>query len=182
MYLAKYIKTGMPLVERLVTVDGSALKEGKNVFAPIGTSAGELIDFVGGFIDEEDVGRVLSGGPMMGICLANLNEPTLKTTNALIALNRKDSKEPTPTACNHCGRCVSACPFDLNPTTFSRALAYEDKEERVKILLDAHIGLCMECGCCSFVCPAKRPLVQNNRLGKAEVHRYKAHKAALKAE
>ena len=181
-YLAKYIKTGMPLVERLVTVDGSALKEGKNVFAPIGTSAGELIDFVGGFIDEEDVGRVLSGGPMMGICLANLNEPTLKTTNALIALNRKDSKEPTPTACIHCGRCVAACPFDLNPTTFSRALAYEDKEERVKILLDAHIGLCMECGCCSFVCPAKRPLVQNNRLGKAEVHQYKAHKASLKSE
>lgn len=182
MYLAKYVETGMPLVERLVTVDGSAIREGKNVFAPIGTSAAELIEFVGGFADPEDVGRVTYGGPMMGICLASLSEPVLKTTNALVALNRKDSKEPTPTACIHCGRCVAACPLDLNPTTFSRALAYGDKEERVKILTDAHITLCMECGCCSFVCPAKRPLVQNNRLGKAEVRNYKAHKATLKAE
>lgn len=182
MYLAKYVETGMPLVERLVTVDGSAIREGKNVFVPIGTSASEVIDFVGGFADSEDVGRVMFGGPMMGICLSNLSEPVLKTTNALIALDKKDSKEPSPTACIHCGRCVAACPLDLNPTAFSRALAYGDKEERVKILLDAHIGLCMECGCCSFVCPARRPLVQNNRLGKAEVHHYKAHKATLKAE
>ena len=182
LFLAKYVETGMPLVERLVTVDGSAIREGKNVFVPIGTSAREVIEFVGGFIDEEDVGRVLYGGPMMGTCLSSLDEPVLKTTNALLAFTKKDSKEPAPTACIHCGRCVAACPLDLNPTTFSRALAYGDKEERVKILLDAHIRLCMECGCCSFVCPAKRPLVQNNRLGKAEVRTYQAHQATLKKE
>ena len=84
------------------------------------------------------------------------------------------------TACIHCGSCVNACPLDLNPTTFSAALAYGDKEQRVQILQDAHIGLCMECGCCSYVCPAKRPLVQNNRLGKAEVRDYLAHQATLK--
>ena len=177
--LAKYMETGMPLVSRMVTVDGDAIKEPKNVEVPIGTSAQELISFAGGFVDEEDVGKVIYGGPMMGICLASLAEPVLKTTGAILAFTKKTSKMDEPTACIHCGRCVSACPYDLDPTAFSGALAYGDKETRVKLLQDAHIGLCMECGCCSYVCPAKRPLVQNNRLGKAEVRDYLAHQATL---
>ncbi|MBR2612512.1 MAG: electron transport complex subunit RsxC [Clostridia bacterium] len=178
--LAQYIETGMPLVSRVVTVDGDAIKNPQNVEVPIGTSAQELIAFCGGFVNEEDVGKVLYGGPMMGACLATLAEPVLKTTGAILAFTKKTSKMQEPTACIHCGRCVSACPLDLDPTTFSAALAYGDKEQRVQILQDAHIGLCMECGCCSYVCPAKRPLVQNNRLGKAEVRDYLAHQATLK--
>ena len=177
--LAQYVQTGMPLVSRVVTVDGDAVAEPKNIEAPIGTSARELIAFAGGFKNEEDVGKVLYGGPMMGICLSSLDEPVMKTTGAILAFTKKTSKMQEATACIHCGRCVSACPLDLDPTVFSRALAYGNKEERVQILLDAHIGLCMECGCCSYVCPAKRPLVQNNRLGKAEVREYQAHQATL---
>ena len=108
--LAKYIKTGMPLVERCVTFDGSAVTEPKNVIAPIGTSIRELAEFAGGFKDE--VGKVLYGGPMMGIPVSNLDEPITKTTGGITALNIKDSKEASATACIHCGRCVEACPLD----------------------------------------------------------------------
>ena len=175
--LAKYVKTGMPLVEKCVTVDGSAIKTPKNVLAPIGTPIKDLIDFVGG---AEDMGKILFGGPMMGVPAASVDEPISKTTNAVTVLNVKDATEPEESACIHCGRCVAACPLSLNPTAFSKALDFENKEERVARLEDAKILLCMECGCCSYVCPANRPLVQNNRLGKVEVREYKAHLATLK--
>ena len=176
--LAKYIKTGMPLVERCVTFDGSAVAEPKNVIAPIGTSIRELAEFAGGFKDE--VGKVLYGGPMMGIPVSNLDEPITKTTGGITALNIKDSKEASATACIHCGRCVEACPLSLNPTAFSKALALESNEDKIARLEEYRVNLCMECGCCSYVCPANRPLVQNNRLGKAALREYNAHKANLK--
>ena len=176
--LAKYIKTGMPLVERCVTVDGSAIKEPKNVIAPIGTSIGSLIEFAGGFGDE--VGKVLFGGPMMGIAAASLNEPIMKTTGGITALSVKDSVSEDSTACIHCGRCVEACPVSLNPTAFAKALKVENTDERMERLEGDSINLCMECGACSFVCPARRPLVQNIRLGKAALRDYKSHKANLK--
>ena len=176
--LAKYIKTGMPLVERCVTFDGSAVAEPKNVIAPIGTSIRELAEFAGGFKNE--VGKVLYGGPMMGIPVSNLDEPITKTTGGITALNIKDSEERDATACIHCGRCVEACPLSLNPTAYSKALALDNTEEKMARLEEYRVNLCMECGCCSFVCPANRPLVQNNRLGKAALREYKAHKANLK--
>ena len=176
--LAKYVKTGMPLVERCVTFDGSAVAEPKNVIVPLGTSIRELAEFAGGFCDE--VGKVLYGGPMMGTPVANLNEPIIKTTGGITALNIKDSTEKEATACIHCGRCVSACPLSLNPTAFSKALTLENTEDKMARLEEYSVSLCMECGCCSFVCPANRPLVQNNRLGKSALREYKAHKANLK--
>ena len=176
--LAKYIKTGMPLVERCVTFDGSAVAEPKNVIVPIGTSIRELADFAGGF--KEDVGKVLYGGPMMGIPVSNLDEPITKTTGGITAMNIKDSEKREATACIHCGRCVSACPLSLNPTAFSKALSLDNNEDKIARLEEYRVNLCMECGCCSYVCPASRPLVQNNRLGKAALREYKAHKANLK--
>ena len=176
--LAKYVKTGMPLVERCVTVDGSAVAEPKNVIAPIGTSIGELIEFAGGL--KEEPGKVLYGGPMMGIPAANLNEPITKTTGGITVLNIKDSTERDSSACIHCGKCVEACPLNLDPTAYSKALKIESKEEKMERLEEYKINLCMECGCCSFVCPANRPLVQNNRLAKTALREYKAHKANLK--
>ncbi len=175
--LAKYIKTGMPLVEKCVTVDGSAVKEPKNVIAPIGTPLCDIIEFAGGL--SEEAGKVLFGGPMMGVPACSLDEPISKTTNAITVLSVKDSIEREATACIHCGRCVSACPIGLNPTAFSKALnlGTEDKMARLE---EYSVNLCMECGCCSFVCPASRPLVQNNRLAKAALRDYKAHKATLK--
>ena len=176
--LAKYIKTGMPLVEKCVTLDGSAVKEPKNVLAPIGTSIRELAEFAGGLTD--DVGKVLFGGPMMGVAAASLDEPISKTTNGITVLNIADSVGRDATACIHCGRCVETCPMSLNPTAFSKALNIENTEDRMARLEEYSVNLCMECGCCSYVCPASRPLVQNNRLGKTALREYKAHKASLK--
>jgi len=176
--LAKYVKTGMPLVERCVTVDGSAIAEPKNVIAPVGASIREIVEFAGGFKDE--VGKVLFGGPMMGITAANLDEPITKTTGGITAMNVEDSTEKDSTACIHCGRCVDACALGLNPTSYAKALKIENTDERMARLEENSINLCMECGACSFVCPARRPLVQNIRLGKAALRDYKAHKSNLK--
>ena len=176
--LAKYVKTGMPLVERCVTVDGSAIKEPKNVIVPIGTSLGDVIEFAGGTL--EAPGKVLFGGPMMGIPAASLDEPTLKTTGAITVLTVADSLEREATACIHCGRCVSVCPHSLNPTAFSKALNIENTDERMERLEEYSLNLCMECGACSFVCPARRPLVQNIRLAKSTLRDYKSHKSTLK--
>ena len=176
--LAKYIETGMPLTTRCITVDGSAVASPKNVIAPIGTSLSEVVEFAGGL--KEPAGKVLYGGPMMGSPAATLNEPVLKTTGAITVLNRVDSILPEPSSCIRCGRCVRSCPLGLVPDSYSRALEAESTEEKIAILDKNKIMLCMECGCCSFVCPANRPLVQNNRIAKSEYREYQARMAKLK--
>lgn len=175
--IASYIKTGMPLVEKCVTVDGSAVAEPKNVIAPIGASIREIVEFAGGL--KEEAGKVLFGGPMMGVPACSLDEPISKTTNAITVLNVNDATERESSACIHCGRCVEACPMNLNPTAFTKALSF-GTEDKMAMLEEYSVNLCMECGCCSFVCPASRPLVQNNRLGKTALREYNAHKASLK--
>ena len=171
--IAEFVKTGMPLVEKTVTVDGSAIATPTNVTVPIGTHIGDVISFAGGTKDE--IGKVLYGGPMMGVPVLSLDEPIMNTSNAITVMTRAESIKGEATACIHCGRCVSACPMGLNPTAFSKALAIESKEDKVARLEEYKIGLCMECGCCSFVCPALRPLVQNNRLAKAVVREHHEH-------
>ena len=173
-FVAHYLESGMPLVEKCLTVDGSAIKEPKNVIAPIGTPVKEIIEFAGGLSD--DVGKVLYGGPMMGIAIYNLDDPIFKNNNAIIALTKKEALPLKQYACIHCGRCVAACPMGLNPTAFAKAMKVEDKDDRAARLTDAKINLCMECGCCSFVCPSRRPLVETNRLAKADLRNYQAAK------
>ena len=176
--LAKYIMTGMPLVERCVTVDGSAVKEPKNLIVPIGTPIRDVIEAAGG--TKEEIGKVLYGGPMMGNPICSLDEPVLKTTGGLTVMNVKDATERPTTACIHCGKCVDVCPMGLYPTNFTKALDISNIDERMQRLEDLSITLCMECGCCSYVCPANRPLVQNNRLAKTSYRAYKARKTELK--
>ena len=163
--LEKYVRTGMPLVEKCITVDGSAVKEPKNIIAPIGTSINDVIEAAGGLVT--DAGKVLYGGPMMGIAVYSTEDPILKNTNAITAISKKDARPKKDNPCIHCGRCVSACPMGLNPTAFARALKVDDPTDRAERLSREKVGLCIECGCCSFVCPSKRPLVENNRLAKA---------------
>ncbi len=171
--IAKYIETGMPLVEKVVTVDGSAVAEPKNVIAPIGASMQSLFDFCGGF--KADPKKVLYGGPMMGIAVPNTDFPVMKNTNAILALAEKDAVLPEPTACIRCGSCVDACPLNLMPAAIEAAY----NKRNVDKLRALHANLCMECGCCSFVCPAKRMLVQTNKLAKGLIA---ADNAAKKAE
>ena len=176
--IAKYVKTGMPLVERCVTVDGSAVSEPKNLIVPIGTPISAVIDAAGGV--KEEIGKVLYGGPMMGNPVCSLDEPVLKTTGGLTVMNVKDAQEKEISACIHCGKCVDVCPMSLYPTNFTKALDIANTDERMQRLEDLSITLCMECGCCSYICPANRPLVQNNRLAKTSYRAYKARQATLK--
>lgn len=166
-FIAEYIKTGMPLVEKVVTVDGGAVVEPKNVIVPLGTPLLEVFKFCGGF--KEDPTKVIYGGPMMGLSVKDINSPILKNNNAILAFDSKEGHLPPPTPCIRCGRCVRACPLGLMPLDFARAYALRDYE-----LLEArHINLCMECGCCSYVCPAHRPLVEDNKLAKAVLRKHK---------
>lgn len=170
--LGSYFKTGMPLVEKCVTVDGGAVKNPQNVLTPIGTSLAELFEFCGGFTEEP--AKLIYGGPMMGITVPDANAPVLKNTNAVLALTEKEAKLPKTTACIRCGACTNTCPFGLAPAAIARALENKNAEQLEELMVNA----CMECGCCSFVCPANRPLVQNNKLAKAFLRDQKAKEGA----
>ncbi len=169
-FISKYLKTGMPLVEKCITVDGTAVKTPKNVIAPIGTPLSYIYEQCGGFSAEPS--KVLLGGPMMGTSVCSLEHPIMKNTNAILAFEATDAKFPKSTACIHCGRCVSACPMGLDPTAFAKAMNIDLPSDRAERLKGEHINLCIECGCCSYVCPAKRPLVENNRLAKADLRAF----------
>ena len=175
-FIAKYINTGMPLVEKCVTVDGSVVKTPKNVIAPIGTPISELFEYCGGLKSEP--GKVFYGGPMMGITIPDLSAPVLKNTNAVVALSKKDAALPETTACIRCGACVGHCPLKLMPVEIENAYELKKPEELERL----KVNLCMECGCCSYICPARRPLVQVNKLAKAMLRDYQALKKAEREE
>lgn len=167
-FIGSYLKTGMPLVERTITVDGGAVKEPKNVIVPVGTALSDVFDFCGGFNCDPE--KVIYGGPMMGVAVPNLQVPVLKQTNAIIAFNKKEVKMPKTTACIRCGACINNCPFGINVPAITKGYKTGDMEMFEK----AGLGFCMECGCCSFGCPANRPLVQTNKLAKRALKEYKA--------
>ena len=173
-YFAYYLETGIPLVSKTVTVDGSAVKSPKNVTAPIGTSLRDLLSFVEA--DFEDLGKVLYGGPMMGIAAYDLDAPIYKNTNAVLALNKKDSLPPEQFPCIHCGKCIEHCPARLNPTATVKAMKIENKDDRAAALDKACVSQCLECGSCSYVCPSRRPLVETIRLAKNDLAKSQAAK------
>lgn len=162
--MAEYFETGLPLVEKTISVDGTAVKEPKNIVVPVGTSFRYCLEMCGGF--KATPVKVLDGGPMMGKAVESLDEVVVKATSAVVAMDEKEAYTAPESACIHCGRCVDACPLNLNPWLFSDALEETDEDKRELILRKADINTCMECGCCAFVCPAHRPLVANNIKGK----------------
>lgn len=160
--LTHFIRTGMPLVRKCVTVDGGAVAEPKNIIAPVGTRISDIVEFAGGV--SESPAKILLGGPMMGVAVESMEMPIMKNTNAILLFNAKEAHIPEPSACIKCGRCTNACPLGLDPKAFVQALRANDDEA----LVDLKANLCMECGCCSFVCPAKRQLVHTNKIAKAK--------------
>ena len=162
-FLEEYFTTGMPLVSRGVTVDGSLVKQPCSLIVPIGTPVQHLLDYAG--CDFEKLDRLISGGPMMGSCLPGTDYPVVKTMNALLALPAASYR--TTTACIRCGRCIAACPMKLMPTELEKAYLRRD----TAALHDLRLQLCMLCGSCSYVCPANRPLAETHALAKAYVRK-----------
>jgi electron transport complex protein RnfC len=167
----KYVATGMPLVSKCLTVDGSAVKTPKNVIAPVGTPIRDVFDFCGGL---EGAEKILFGGPMMGIAAHDVSAPVLKNTNALLAFDKKDAVIPEPVSCIRCGRCVEHCPLHLMPLNIETAYSLKKPE----LLEKYKVNVCMECGCCAYICPAKRPLVQVMKLSKLMLREYQDKKKA----
>lgn len=159
-FIARYIKTGKPLVSRSLTVDGSAIANPKNVRVPVGTNIGDIIEFCGGF--KEEPCKILTGGPMMGLAIVGTDLPVLKQNNALLAFSKNDAVLKDETDCIRCGRCAIACPMSLMPTNIVRAAKAKD----AAALNQLGTMVCMECGSCAFACPAGKPLVQHMRLAK----------------
>lgn len=149
------VKEGRPLMRRIVTVTGDCIKEPCNYAVRVGTNYAELIEEAGGFIKEPV--KVVSGGPMMGFALFDLNVPTTKTSSALLCLSHDEVSEAEETACINCGRCVEVCPGRVVPSRIADLAQNGRKEEFEKMN-----GMeCCECGCCSYICPAKRQLTQS---------------------
>ena len=144
--VTKFMETGMPLVDRIVTIDGSAVKEPKNLLVPIGTPYRYLVEAAGGLKCE--AGRVVNGGPMMGHAVPSLDYPVLKTTGSVLVFSEADSVIREPSPCIHCGRCVSHCPMNLNPTAFSESLEEENADKRALLLDNYHVNFCIQCGSC----------------------------------
>lgn len=170
--IGAYLRTGMPLTEKCVTVDGGAVARPQNVIVPIGTAMADVFEFCGGLTSEPE--KVVYGGPMMGITVPDTSAPILKNTNAILALTAKETWLPKTTACIRCGACTNTCPFGLAPAAIAKAYSQKDAQK----LDDLKVVACMECGCCSFVCPANRPLVQTNKLSKAFLKEEKAKEDA----
>lgn len=159
-FLASYMRTGMPLTLKRVTVDGSAVLNPQNVIVPIGTPIKDVIRFCGGYKSEPK--KILMGGPMMGIALVSDELPILKQNNAILAFDEREALLGSTTECIRCGKCIEACPMELIPTKLEKAVERKD----IDALNSLDIMTCMECGCCAFTCPANRKLVQSIRLGK----------------
>ena len=170
--MGRYFEDGMPLVEKIVTVDGSAVKNPQNVIVPIGTPVKHIIEQCGGL--KAEPGKIIFGGAMMGKTVDTFDAPILKATNAVLVFAEEDCKKTEPSPCIHCGKCVEACPLNLNPTAFARALDLEDEDERAAVLKKEEVNLCMSCGSCSFVCPAHRPIPEINNKAKGFLKKYDA--------
>lgn len=148
------VAENIPLVRRIVTVSGDAIKEPQNFNVPIGTGFAEVVAAAGGFVGEPK--KVISGGPMMGTAMYNMDVPIQKTSSAVLAFAEDDVEEFDPMPCIRCGRCVSACPSHLVPQKMAIASAQFDNET-----FEALSGLeCYECGSCTYVCPSGRRLTQ----------------------
>lgn len=155
-----YFQTGKPLVTKIVTLSGDAVAGPGNYRIPIGTKISEFIEKTGGL--KVEAKKILMGGPMMGLSISDIDTPVVKNNNAILVFN-KSALIFEESACIRCGRCVRSCPLLLMPTELDTAARHKDFDR-----MDEYaINNCIECGACSYVCPAKRHLVQNIRLGKA---------------
>ncbi len=160
-----FIKTGMPLTSKRITLEGTAVNNPQNILVPIGTKISDIIEFAGGVADDAD--RIITGGAMMGFPVGDCDAVVEKRTNAVLVMKQEKPLEATP--CIKCGRCAAACPMRLYPAKVDTA----NRCNNISAYEDLNVNYCMECGSCSYVCPAKRPLTQVMRTAKATLRRKK---------
>ena len=158
--LARVMKTGMPLIRRIVTVSGLGVKKPCNFEVRIGTDFQTLFDAAGGL--KEDVKKVIMGGPMMGFPLNTLDVPMMKGSNGIIAVEPDETKEQP---CIKCGRCVDVCPMELSPLYFVKYA----KDENWQGMKDMNVMDCVECRCCQYICSSKIPIINSIKAGKNAV-------------
>lgn len=156
-FIHSYIRTGMPLIKRRITVDGNIVNAPSNFIVSVGTPLHEVIS-AASLCGEPD--KVILGGPMMGACAFDPDAPIAKTNNAVLLFSNAPIYKQSP--CIRCGRCVRACPINLMPTELEHAYDTRDAAALSRL----KVSLCMNCGACSFVCPAKRQLAEKNQLAK----------------
>jgi electron transport complex protein RnfC len=175
------VTLSMPLMDRVVTLAGNCVKNPGNYLVRIGTLISTFIEATGGLKENVPLKKVISGGPMMGPAVFDLNVPILKGTSGILCWDAEEAQEYEPGVCIRCGRCIQGCPIRLMP-------------QKLKNLIDANkwvetdqsgIMDCMECGCCSYICPAKLSLVQTFKLGKkivAGIRKREADEAKARKE
>ncbi|MEQ1585168.1 MAG: electron transport complex subunit RsxC [Cyclobacteriaceae bacterium] len=161
------VQKSKPLIERVVTVTGKSVKQPSNFLVRIGTPVIDLLIAAGGV--PEDTGKIVSGGPMMGKAIADLDVPVAKGTSGILLIPKSESLRAEVYNCVHCGKCIEACPMGLEPYRLL-ILSKKGNSERAK---EEHILDCIECGSCSFVCPSNRPILDYIRLGKTQVRKPK---------
>ena len=166
--IAEVFETGLPLVERIVTVSGRGVRKPANLIVPVGTKLRDLLDACGGMTDAAS--EIVFGGPMMGVSQASLDTPVTKGTTGIVVLTEEETRREPAMPCIHCGWCLDACPMFLNPSLLgdlARKSRYEEMEPM-------HLADCMLCGSCSFVCPSRIPLAQMFASAKTALRTRKA--------
>lgn len=163
--IADALYRGMPLVSRVVTVTGPIVREPSNVLARVGTPVSYLVEACGGLTSP--LGKVVIGGPMMGIAHYTLDTPVTKGMSGVLAYSQAQARLLEPTVCVRCGKCIQACPMGLMPGTLAEMVEAGQYDLAEK----GHILDCIECGCCAYICPGNRRIVQTIRQGKNEIMR-----------
>ncbi|MCU7875324.1 MAG: electron transport complex subunit RsxC [Candidatus Thiodiazotropha sp. (ex Lucinoma borealis)] len=161
--IADYFDTGMPYIDRMVTVSGLGIEYPANLIVPLGTPVREVLRFCGGL--KAETKEVLMGGPMMGTPIASLDAPIIKSSSGILAFTAQQTARPKEVPCIRCGRCVEACPYFLNPSKLAR-LAKARQFDKIK---QANVAECVECGSCTYSCPSGIPIVQLIRSAKSEM-------------
>ncbi len=156
-FLANYVATGIPLIRRRITIDGNIVNKPLNIYVPLGTTLSDIMKYAN-LRHQPD--RVLFGGPMMGNTVYDLDTPIAKTTGSVLFFNNSPSFKAS--ACIRCGRCINVCSMNLAPVMLERAYDARDSAELKKL----HINTCLDCGACTYICPAKRNIAEKNQMAK----------------